>query len=206
MRRSAYVVDALENPSSDKQSANRPQHGEEHQRNRQRAHHHLADAGPVAEIMPDQQAEAAWQNVDSHERLPPAIAAPAAAVDDRQKARVQQHLGGDLLDIASERFTDRVGEQVEGRARLAFARLDHGLEPSYPGIVEGVDEALRFRVDRSRDLFVHHRNDLPGDDGQDDAGADRAEKKDRQRESKSGGSEELTERRHESCNRRRGPC
>src|ERR1700721_845417 len=140
MRRSAYVVDALENPSSDKQSANRPQHGEEHQR----TPHPLADAGPVAEIMPNQQAEAAWQNVDSHERLPPAIAAPAAAVDDRQKARVQQHLGGDLLAIASERFPDRVGEQVEGRARLAFARLDHGLEPSYPGIVEGVDEALGF--------------------------------------------------------------
>ena len=71
----------------------------------------------------------------------------------------------------------------------------------------GEDAAsILARVDRSRNLFVHHRNDLPGDDGQDDAGADRAEKKDRQRESKSGGSEELTERRHESCNRRRGPC
>src|SRR5271168_4082161 len=155
--------------------------------------------------MPNQQAEAARQNVDSHERLPPAIAALAAAVDDRQKARVQQHLGGDLLDIASERFADRVGEQVEGRAGLAFARLDDGLEPSYSGIVEGVDEALRFRVDGPRDLPVHDRDNLPGDDGEDDAGADRAEKKDRQREPKSGGSEELTERRHESCNRRREP-
>ena len=41
---------------------------------------------------------------------------------------------------------------------------------------------------------------------EDDAGADRAEEKDRQRESKSGGSEELTERRHELYDRRRGPC
>ena len=53
---------------------------------------------------------------------------------------------------------------------------------------------------------VHHRDDLPGDDGEDDAGADRAEEKNRQREAKSGGAKELTERRHESCNRRREPC
>ncbi len=48
--------------------------------------------------------------------------------------------------------------------------------------------------------------DLPGDDVEDDAGADRAEEKNRQREAKSGGAKELTERRHESCNRRREPC
>ena len=63
-----------------------------------------------------------------------------------------------------------------------------------------------FRVDGPRDLPVHHRLDLPGDDVEDDAGADRAEEKDRQREAKSGGAKELTERRHESCNRRREPC
>ena len=196
----------LQHPPGDEQRADRPERGEEHQRNRQRAHHHLADAGPVAEVMPDQQPEAARQNVDPHQRLPPALAAPAAAVDDGQKTWVQQHLRGDLLDIAGERFADRVGQQVEGGAGFALARLDDGLEPSYPCIVEGVDEALGFRVDGPRDLSVHHRFDLPGDDGENDAGADRAEEKDRQREAKSGGAEELTERRHESCNRRREPC
>ena len=60
------------------------------------------------------------QNVDPYERRPPAIAAPAAAIGDGQKAAVQQHLGGDLLDIAGERFADRIGEKVKGGAGFAF--------------------------------------------------------------------------------------
>ncbi len=124
-----------------------PKSGEEYERKRERPHHHLADAGAVAEIMPDQEPEAAWQNIDANQRLPPAFAAPGAAVHDGQKAGVQQHFGGDLLDIAGERFADRVGEQVEGGAGFAFARLDDGFEPSYPCIVKGVDEALGFCVD-----------------------------------------------------------
>ncbi len=119
---------------------------------------------------------------------------------------MQQHFSGDLLDIAGERLADRVGEQVKRGAGFTLARLDDRVEPSYPGIVEGVDEALGFRVDGARDLLVHDRLDLPGDDIEDDAGADRAEHEDRQREAKSGGAKELTERRHVSCNRRRERC
>jgi hypothetical protein len=119
---------------------------------------------------------------------------------------VQKHLGRKLLDIAGERLADRVGEQVERGAGFAFARLDDSLEPSDPFIVESVDETLRLGVDGPLDLPVHDRDDFPGDNGKDDASPDRADEKNRQREAKSGGAEELTERRHESCNRRREPC
>ena len=156
--------------------------------------------------MSDQQPEAARENVDPYERGPSAIAAPAAAIGDGQKAAVQQHLAGDLLDIACEWFADRIGEKVKGGARFPRPRLDDGLKPSYPLIVEGVDEALGLGVDGPRDLVVHHRLDLPGDDVKDDASADSAEYEDRQREAKSGSAKELTERRHELCNQRREPC
>ena len=163
-------------------------------------------SGSVAEVMPNQQPKAARQNVDSDQRLPSAFAAPTPAIHDRQEAGTQQHLGGYLLDVARERLADRVGEQVERGAGFPRPRLDDGFEPSYPGIVEGVDEPLGFRIDGLRRFPVHDRDDLPGDDGEDDAGADRAEEEDRQREAKSGSAKELTERRHESCNRRREPC
>ena len=122
------VVDPLQHPPGHEQRPDRPERGEEDQRNRERAHHHRPDAGPVAEVMPDQEAEAARQHVDSHERLPAAAAALVAAVEDRQKTPVQQHFGGDLLDIACERLADRVRQQVERGAGLAPARLDDGAE------------------------------------------------------------------------------
>ena len=98
------------------------------ERKRQRPHHHRPDAAPVAEVMADQEAEAARQHIDSNQRLPGSTAALVAAVEDRHKARMQQHFGGNLLDIAGERLADRVCQQIERRARFALARLDEGAE------------------------------------------------------------------------------
>ena len=75
-----------------------------------------------------------------------------------------------------------------------------------PAGVEGVDQALGLGVDGLRDLPVDDGDDFPGDEAQHDPGADGAQEQDRQREAKGGGAEELTERRHESYNRRRGRC
>ena len=75
-----------------------------------------------------------------------------------------------------------------------------------PAVLIGVDQALGLGVDGLRDLAVDDGDDLPGDERQHDAGADGAQRKDRQREAKGGGAEELTERRHESCIRRRARC
>jgi hypothetical protein len=156
--------------------------------------------------MSNQKPEAARQNIDSGQRLSVAIAAPASTVDYGQETRVQQHLGRHLPHVAGQRFADWIGEQVERGAGFALTRLDHGVEPSDARIVEGVDEAFGFGVDGPRDLPVHHRDDLPGDDAEDDAGPERAQQEDRQREAKGGGAKELTERRHVSYNRRREPC
>ena len=53
VRRGVHVVDALEHPPRDEQRAERGERGEEDQRNRERAHHHLFDAGAVAEVVAD---------------------------------------------------------------------------------------------------------------------------------------------------------
>ena len=108
----------------------RRERGEEYERNGQRAHHDRADAGPVAKVMPDQKAEAARQNIDSHERLPAAIAGRVSAIDDGHETRLQQHFGRNLLDVAGERLADGVRQQVERGAGLSLARLDDRVEPS----------------------------------------------------------------------------
>ena len=54
--------------------------GEEDQRDRKSAHHHRADTRAVAQVMPDQEAEAARQNIYFDQRL---SASPGALGDRR---------------------------------------------------------------------------------------------------------------------------
>ena len=131
---------------------------------------------------------------------------PLVAVVDDDEAVPLQHLERDLLDIAGERLAGRVGQQIERGAGLALARLDRGVEADESVVVVGVGQALGLGVDRAGDLLVDDRDDLPGDDREHDAGADGADGQDRQRETKGGGAEDLSERRHVSCIRRRARC
>ena len=206
MRRGVDVVDALEHVAGDEQRPHRRERGEEHQRDRQRAHHHALDPGAVAEIVADQEQEPGRQLVDADQRLTDPVARAVGAVVDDDEAVPLQHLERDLLDVAGERLAGRVGQQIKRRAGLALARLDRGIEADEPVVVVGVRQALGLGVDGAGDLLVDHRDDLPGDDREHHARADGADGQDRQRKTKSGGAEDLSERRHVSCIRRRARC
>ena len=123
------------------------------------------------------------------------------------KPGAQQHSGGNLLDIAGERLADRVGEQIERGAGLARARLDDGAEPPYAAVVDIV--SIRPLASASMVCAISLSttettcqamkvSTMPAPTA--------LSSEDRQREAKSGGAEELTERRHGSCIRRRGRC
>ena len=206
VRRGVDVVDALEHAPGDEQRADRRERGEEDQRDRQRPHHDFLDPAAIAEIVPDKKNEPGRKPVDAHERLVGPVAANVGAIEDVDEAGPLEHPEGDLLDIAGKRLTRRVGQQIERRAGLPLAHFDHGVEPHQTLAVVGVGEALGLGVDRPGHLLVDDRDDLPGDRGQYDAGADGAEGQNRQREAKGGGAEEFTERRHESCIPRRVRC
>ena len=206
MGRGVDRVDAAQHPARDEQRAKRRERREEHERDRQRAHHDLLDAAAVAEIMSDQEAQAAGKQIDSDQRLPAAVAGDVGAIADRQEARMIEHAERNFLDVAGERVAGEVGQEIERGARLARAGFDDGAEPSHAALRIGVDEALGLRVDRLLDLSVDDGNNLPGDDHQHNAGADGAQGQNRQGEAEGRGAKELTERRHESCIRRRARC
>jgi hypothetical protein len=73
-------------------------------------------------------------------------------------------------------------------------------------MVVGVRQPFGLGVDGARDLLVDDRDHLPGDHGEHHARSDGADRQDRQRKTKSGGAEDLSERRHVSCIRRRARC
>ena len=205
MRRGVDVVDAFEHVAGDEQRSHRGERGEEHQRHRERAHENPLDPGAVAKIMADQQQEPGRQLVDADERLTDAVARAVGPVVDDDETVPLQDLERNLLDVAGERLAGGIGQEIEGSARLALARLDRGIEADEAVVIVGVRQAFGFGVDRPGDLLVDHRDDLPRDHREHDAGADRADRQNRQRKTKRRGSKELSERRHGSCIRRREP-
>ncbi len=206
MRRGVDVVDPLEHVAGDEQRPHRGERGEEHQRHRERPHQHPLDPGAVAEIVADQEQESGRQLVDADQRLTDPIARAIGPIVDDDKAVPLQDLERNLLDVAGERFAGGIGQEIERRARLPFARLDRGVKADETVMVVGVRQALGLGVDGAGDFLVDHRDDLPGYDREHHARADGADRQDRQRETKSSGAKELSERRHGSCIRRRGRC
>ncbi len=84
-------------PAGDEQRAERGEPREQHQRQRERAHHHRADARAVAEIVADQQAEAVGQRVDAGERAPLGDAVEASDSASRRSPTSALRSGGNWL-------------------------------------------------------------------------------------------------------------
>ncbi len=123
-RRTVHRVDAPQHAPRDEQRAERGEPGQKNQRDRQRAHHHRADARAIAEIVPDQQVKPARQREDARERPPAGGRSVGGFIGRVDEADVIEHPGRQLADIAGERLAGAVGQEIKRRARLARARLD----------------------------------------------------------------------------------
>ena len=76
-----------------------------------------ADARAIAEVVPDQQAEAAGQREDARQRAPPRRRFVGGLVRRVDDAGLVEHAGRQLRDVAGERLAGDVGQQIERRAR-----------------------------------------------------------------------------------------
>ena len=90
-RRTVHRVDAPQHAPRDEQRAERGERGEENQRDRERAHHHRADARPIAEIVPDEEVEAARQHEDARQRPAAAVACVGGFIGRVDEAAVIEH-------------------------------------------------------------------------------------------------------------------
>ena len=82
-----------------------------------RADHHRADARAIAEVAPDQQAEAAGQREDARQGAPARRRFVGGFVGRVDDADLVEHAGRQLRDVAGERLAGAVGQEIERRAR-----------------------------------------------------------------------------------------
>ena len=128
------------------------------------------------------------------------------AIDGLRPAGLVEHAGRERADIAGERLPGRRGHEIKARARTQRA--------VFQDQHEAAQSADRVLLGQHRDLGLDRRGDLLGDEA---AGVEReiGEQRGRveneyqqidQRQPERGRADELTERRHGSCIRRRGSC
>ena len=200
-------VDALQHAAADEEPAQHRQPDHQRRRPGERPADDLAKLLALADVAADQHPEAARQpqHLD-HGDVARALADIALVGDrDRADAGPLEDVGRHLADIAGQDAAVDVGDQVEARARLVAALLD-GLEDRRDAAAAALfGEAANFGGDRRAELVVEE--DVGGVGDVEDEGH-REDREDRDVDGgklERGCADDLTERCHGSCIRRRAP-
>src|SRR4029077_17109424 len=109
-------------------------------------------------------------------------------------------------DVAGKSLPERGRDQIEARAGPARADLDHRDQPSDAAALVLLAETGDLVVDRGGDLLGDQAARIERDEEQQQRRIEREQDEIDQRETERRRAEELTERRHGSCIRRRGWC
>ena len=122
-----HRIDALEDAAGDEPGARHPEQHHEPHRGAEGPPDHEAQAIPLLHVAPDQQAKAARQHEDLHNRaVVEGLGLAVANVAGLRLARIHEETGGQRLDIADDAFARRVGHEVEGGAGLTGTPLNGG--------------------------------------------------------------------------------
>ena len=126
------------------------------------------------------------------------------AIDGFRPAGLVEHAGRERADIAGERLAGRGGHQIEARAgpQRAVLHDQDELAQAADGVLLG--QAGDLGVDRLGDLLGDEAAGIEREIGEQRRRVERKYHQIDQREPERGRADELTERRHGSCIRRRG--
>ena len=204
--RGGQRIDAFQHAPADEHPGQRRQGDHQRQGPGQCLRDDVAELLALAEVAADQHVVATGQvdELDKGEMVLALAGIPLVADDDGIAARVVQQSLGDVGDIAGERMLGGVGNQIEAGAGLAAAGLDGVDKTGQPAAARLIGKAGQVGGDRLAQLLGEHFVGGIGDVDDEGDGEDREDRDIDRRQLECGGADDLTERRHGSCIRRRG--
>jgi hypothetical protein len=195
-----HGINPLQHPPRDENAADDAEHDDDQHRPLCRLRDDDEHATPLVEVAPDQEAKAAGQLDDAHQR---AMVGPVLVLEPTVgglgPAFGCNHARRERADIARDRDASRRRHEIEVGAGPQRAALDVEDQPVQTAAVVGVGDLADFRIDRGGDLLGDQAAGVPGEIADERGSKQRKQKQIKQRQPKRSGSDQFTECRHGSC-------